>query len=113
VRCLMCGRGMARLLGRFAQPAGGALSAAQSVAYIAYRALNPDSPVMPYSAAAVRSLCNACGGAGVVDDLELFSTYDEHDAEVVEANPPRRRPGRPPHPFRSRSNGLTMALDLL
>src|SRR5215471_2015185 len=76
VRCLMCGRLLGRLLGTTRARENGDHSAGQPVAFIAYRPLNPVERIVPF-APSLRFRCSTCGGAGALDDIDVFSTYDE------------------------------------
>jgi hypothetical protein len=78
VRCLMCGRLLGRLLGRSRANANGDRPTGVPQAYIAFRPLDPEGAIVPYTPS-LRFRCSACGGAGSVDDIEVFSTYDELD----------------------------------
>ena len=76
IRCLMCGRLLGRLLGISHLRENGDRTAGQPAAFIAYRPLDPVDRIVPYNPN-LRFRCNACGGAGALDDIEVFSTYDE------------------------------------
>ena len=76
VRCLMCGRLLGRLLGTTRARENGDRTAGQPVAFIAYRALEPNERIVPYTPD-IRFRCRVCGGAGALDDVEVLSTYDE------------------------------------
>jgi len=121
VRCLMCGRLLGRLLGSAQQHENGDHSAGRPVAFIAFRPLDPTGPIVRFTPG-LRFRCTLCGGAGALDNVEVFSTYDEtydeapphHESEVeehAEGRRPRGRPGRPPRPFPPMtSSGLSTAL---
>jgi hypothetical protein len=116
VRCLMCGRLLGRLLGAARPQDNGDRSAGHPVAFLAFRPLDPPGPIVPF-APGLRFRCCLCGGAGALDDIDVFSTYDEAPADAddeegeYERNRVRRRPGRPPRPVpRERSSGLHTAL---
>jgi hypothetical protein len=104
VRCLMCGRLLGRLLGTTRLYANGDRSAGQPVAFLAYRPLDPVECIVPFTPG-LRFRCRACGGAGALDDLELFSTYDDTSPDETEAEipPMPRRRGRPKRRFRAHS----------
>jgi hypothetical protein len=80
VRCLMCGRLLGRLLGSAQQHKNGDHSAGRPVAFIAFRPLDPPGPIVPFTPR-LRFKCTLCGGAGALDDVEVFSTYDEQPQE--------------------------------
>jgi hypothetical protein len=116
VRCLMCGRLLGRLLGAARPQDNGDRSAGHPVAFLAFRPLDPPGPIVPF-APGLRFRCCLCGGAGALDDIDVFSTYDEAPADEEdeqrehEGNRPRGRPGRPPRPVPpNRSSGLHTAL---
>ena len=116
VRCLMCGRLLGRLLGAARPQDNGDRSAGHPVAFLAFRPLDPPGPIVPF-APGLRFRCCLCGGAGALDDIDVFSTYDEAPADAEdeerehEQNRVRRRPGRPPRPVPpERSSGLHTAL---
>jgi hypothetical protein len=83
VRCLMCGRLLGRLLGSAQKHENGDRSAGYPVAFLAFRPLDPPGPIVPFSAR-LRFRCALCGGAGVLDDTDVFSTYDEEPLEDVQ-----------------------------
>ena len=111
VRCLMCGRLLGRLLGTARHRENGDRTAGQPIAFLAYRRLDPEGRIVPFTPS-LRFRCHVCGGAGALDEVDVFSTYDElpiDDAE--EEEPVARGPGRPPRPFPPpRSAGLDTAL---
>jgi hypothetical protein len=98
----MCGRLLGRLLGIAHTRPDGDRSAGDPVAFIAFRPIDPPGPIIPYSAS-LRFRCTACKGIGAMDDVELFSTYDdlptgdENADDGDEPSTPTR--GRPPRPF--------------
>jgi hypothetical protein len=116
VSCLMCGRLLGRLLGIARPQENGNRSAGHPVAFLAFRPLDPPGPIVAF-APGLRFRCTLCGGAGALDDIEVFSTYDEASADAAdeeresELNRLRGRPGRPPRPMPPvRSSGLQTAL---
>jgi hypothetical protein len=113
VRCLMCGRLLGRLLGLTRLGKNGEHSAGQPVAFIAYRALNPAECIVPFTPD-LRFRCRSCGGTGALDDVDVFSTYDQPPIEQPE-EPVTRRPGRPSRPMepRPQTTGLHAALNKL
>jgi hypothetical protein len=76
VRCLMCGRLLGRLLGTALSQENGDHSAGLPVAFLAYRAVDPLDPIVPFTPH-LRFRCHRCGGAGALDDIDVFSTYDD------------------------------------
>ena len=80
VNCLMCGRLLGHLLGTTRSGANGNRTAGQPIAYVAYRSLDPDGHVVRFTPA-LRFRCSTCGGAGALDELDVFSTYDEKTAD--------------------------------
>jgi hypothetical protein len=110
LRCLMCGRLLGRLLGVAQARADGDRSAGDPVAFLAFRPIDPPGPIVPYSVS-LRFRCSACNGIGAMDEVELFSTYDDvpaEDAEIVGDKPVTRGRGRPPRPFEVRPRGTSM-----
>jgi dolichol-phosphate mannosyltransferase len=99
VRCLMCGRLLGRLLGTAQARPDGDRSAGEPVALLAFRPIDPPGPIVAYSSS-LRFRCNACGGIGAMDDIELFSTYDdvasEDESDTYDDEPVTRVKGRPP-----------------
>jgi hypothetical protein len=99
VRCLMCGRLLGRLLGVARSGENGARSAGHPVAFIAYRPLDPVEPIIPFTPR-LRFRCRVCGGAGALDDVDIFSTYDDTPMGADEVEEPRvRTRGRPRRRF--------------
>jgi hypothetical protein len=98
VRCLMCGRLIGRLLGTARRREDGDRSAGQPVAFLAFRPTNPTGPVVAYTPA-LRFRCHECGGAGALDSIDLFSTYDEIATQDVAEDAAPRGPGRPRRPL--------------
>jgi hypothetical protein len=96
VRCLMCARLVGRLLGSDDRRH----STTGTVTFFAYRSVGADRPVVTYWPG-MRLGCAVCGGAGALDDVELFSTYDEAPTAFdSDDQPVRRGPGRPPRCFK-------------
>jgi hypothetical protein len=94
VRCLNCARLIGRLLGtrNRATPVGEYRM--DSLTFFAYRSADRNQPMVSFTPG-IRFRCTTCGGAGALDDLDFFSTYDEQplDSEYDDLAP--RRPGRP------------------
>jgi hypothetical protein len=94
VRCLNCARLIGRLLGtrNRATPVGEYRM--DSLTFFAYRSADRNQPIVSFTPG-MRFRCTTCGGAGALDDLDFFSTYDEQplDSEYDDLAP--RRPGRP------------------
>jgi hypothetical protein len=78
----MCGRLLGRLLGSAQKHDNGDRSAGYPVAFLAFRPLDPPGPIVPFTAR-LRFRCTLCGGAGALDDTDVFSTYDEAPLEEV------------------------------
>jgi DNA-directed RNA polymerase subunit N (RpoN/RPB10) len=95
VRCLLCGRVLGRLIGPL--PAGRKHlgTAGQRVAFAAFCPSDRSQPAWRLDRAE-RLRCSTCGGGVLVDEVEVFSTYDE----PVDEPEPRPRRGRPPKPWR-------------
>ncbi len=115
VRCLLC----ARLLGRLLGSRGGHKSADRasndSISFFAYRSAGTDEGVVRLTPS-TRFRCVECGGAGVLDDVDFFSAYDEQSMAAEEAEPGQHGPGRPPRPLRPAQparQGLALALTTL
>jgi hypothetical protein len=108
----MCGRLIGRLLGtvrrREERSAYG-----REAAFFAYRPLAPVGPIVPFRPT-LRFQCEACGGAGAIDDVEVFSTVDDVSDPVVDNESRQRGPGRPRRTFAAaRSDGVQRALEIL
>ena len=76
MRCLMCGRLLGRLLGTARSHENGDRSAGHPLAFVAYRGVDPLEPIVPFTPR-LRFRCHRCGGAGALDDIDVFSTYDD------------------------------------
>src|SRR5947207_12577470 len=76
VRCLMCGRLLGRLLGTARSSTNGDRPTGHPEAFFAFRPLHPEGPMVPFTSE-MRFRCVVCGGVGALDDVEVFSTYDE------------------------------------
>src|SRR5438132_3319267 len=112
VRCLMCARLLARLLGSRKGNRTDERSSAAPVSFFAYRSMESDKRVVALSPG-TRFRCADCGGAGVLDDVDFFSTYDEAPVAVEDEEPVQHGPGRPPRPMRPADparQGLALAL---
>jgi len=83
VRCIACGRLLGRLLGAARQSEDGTRGAGQPVAYLGFRPVDPTDRIVPFTTT-LRFRCRVCGGAGAVDDVEAFSTYDQDSDEGAE-----------------------------
>ena len=95
VHCLMCARLVGRLLGSLDAASERRYSSLEMPTFFAYRAAEVDAPVVAYRPGmALR--CTSCGGAGTVDDVEFFSTYDEQPGAFDHDDILRRGRGRPP-----------------
>jgi hypothetical protein len=117
VRCLMCGRLQGRLLGTARRTENGERTAGHPVAFFAYRALDPVERIVPFTPN-LRFRCRVCSGAGAVDSVDVFSTYDEPPATDEEMSPDGERiprgPGRPRRPFLPlKTSGVHSALNHL
>jgi hypothetical protein len=75
VRCIACARLLGRLLGAARQLSNGTRGAGQPASFLGFRPIEPPGPIVPYTSD-LKFRCAACGGAGVLDDIETFSTYD-------------------------------------
>jgi hypothetical protein len=86
----MCGRLIGRLLG--------SPGARGAIAFLAFRSVDTTQPSVACRRG-MRFRCDICGGAGALDDLQCFATYDE-PAASFEHEPTRPGPGRPPKQLR-------------
>jgi len=112
VRCLMCARLLGRLLGSRNSGRSDERSSASSVSFFAYRSVESNKRVVALSPG-TRFRCADCGGPGVLDDVDFFSTYDESPIAVEDEEPVQHGPGRPPRPMRPADparQGLALAL---
>ncbi len=98
VQCLMCGRLLGRLLGTDHHRQSTDRSTWHSASFFAYRPADGTLQVIPFRPG-MRVRCADCGGAGALEDVERFSTYDELPAAAEDEEPVRRGPGRPPRPM--------------
>jgi hypothetical protein len=116
IHCLNCGRLLGRLLGTPRRRDNGDRSAGQPVAFLAFRPLDPVGRVVPFHSG-MRFRCRSCGGAGALDDIDVFSTYDEPPPgpeSGEEDEPLVRSHGRPPREFSPRvRSGVGGALETL
>jgi hypothetical protein len=114
VRCLMCGRLLGRLLGTTRANESGDRPTGHPVAFLAYRPLDPTKNILPYTRG-LRFRCGTCGGAGALDEIDVFSTYDEvptADGEDEELELHKHGRGRRARPFPPpRVVGLETVLD--
>lgn len=96
MRCLMCGRVIGRLVGplQAGDPAKRSL-AGRPPQFAAFRPADTRVPAMRL-VGDEQFRCTTCGGAVMLDELEIFSTYTDIDDELDQH--PRR--GRPPKPWR-------------
>jgi hypothetical protein len=111
----MCGRLVGRLLGtgHHRQSADG--STWHTASFFAYRPADATVRVLAFRPG-MRFRCSECGGTGVLDDVDYFSTYDELPASAQDQEPVRRGPGRPPRPMPAihpAPDGLAIALTTL
>ena len=95
VRCLLCGRMLGRLVGQLPAGRRRITTAGHSIPFAAFCPSERGTPARRL-AEGERLRCSTCGGGVLVDEVELFSTYDDPLDEP--ASPPRR--GRPPKPWR-------------
>jgi hypothetical protein len=96
LRCLMCGRVMGRLVGPMpADRAGQKSLVGRPPTFAAFRPADSSVPMVRL-AGGERFRCSICGGGAIMDEVEIFSTYDDVDEELQE----RPRRGRPPKPWR-------------
>src|SRR2546428_2783201 len=112
VRCLMCARLLGRLLGSRNSGRSDERSSASSVSFFAYRSVESNKRVVALSPD-TRFRCADCGGPGVLDDVDFFSTYDESPIAVEDEERVQHGPGRPPRPMRPADparQGLALAL---
>jgi hypothetical protein len=112
VRCLMCARMLGRLLGSRSGSRSGPRFSTAGLSFFAYRATDANKPVVAIGPD-TRFRCSDCGGAGVLDDVDFFSTYDEPVSPVEDEEPVQHGPGRPPRPMRPvdpARQGLALAL---
>jgi hypothetical protein len=107
----MCGRLLGRLLGTTRSTEDGNHSAGRPAAFLAYRPLDPIERIVRFSPD-LRFRCRVCGGAGALDDVDVFSTYDEaSDDELNNEDPLVRGRGRPARRFLpQRVTGIDAAL---
>ncbi|MBV9601245.1 MAG: hypothetical protein JOZ87_30910 [Chloroflexi bacterium] len=98
----MCSRLIGRLLG-----SQGRIQQRQigPVSFFAYQAAESTGLVEAYTPDR-RFLCAACGGAGVLDDLEFLATYYE-PSQCAEVEP-RHGPGRPAKAFKPIATGPSL-----
>jgi hypothetical protein len=108
LRCLMCGRVTGRLVGPL--PPGDETRRSFAGAPPPFAAFRPADA----SGRAVRIVggeqfrCTTCGGGVIMDELEMFSTYEDIDDELDE----RPRRGRPPKPWRPAATAHDWLSDL-
>jgi hypothetical protein len=76
VRCLMCERLIGRLLGSRTCEVSRRRPSGAAVSFFAYRSADRRHRVAAFRPS-MGFRCTTCGGSGVVDDVEFFSTYDE------------------------------------
>ena len=107
--CLLCGRSLGRLVGPL--PAGQPLrrSAFGIRQFAAFRPADPTLPAVRLQGSE-HFRCTACGGDPILDEVEVFSTYDEVLEDEEELARPRR--GRPPKRFRPLADSRLRALGL-
>jgi hypothetical protein len=115
VRCLMCARLVGRLLGRHHRRESSDGSSERALSFFAFRPADSTQPAVVFTPQ-IRFRCSECGGAGALDDVEFFSTYDELPSTAEDGEPVRRGPGRPPRPITPSllvANGALHALSTL
>ena len=115
VRCLLCGRLLGRLLGSRDTDRSGDRASGAPISFFAYRPIDPSGPIIAFTPL-VRFRCAECGGAGALDDVEFFSTFDEAPIRPEGYETGRRGPGRPPRqlqPARPAPVGVARALAAL
>ena len=116
IRCLNCARLLGQLLGRPRGRDDGDRSAGKPAVLVAYRPLDPEGRLVPFTPR-MRFRCQKCGGTGALDEVEVFSTYDEEPSESGpnhQEEPLERGRGRPARTFLpQRVNGLRAALETL
>jgi|SRR5690348_11577475 len=101
VHCLMCGRLLSRLLGNRMTD--------QTISFVAVRPIDPPGPVVAWSAPR-QFRCLTCSGMGIVDDMDVFSTCAEVEAQdEPTVRTGAGRPTRPFHPI-ARRTPLELAL---
>ena len=76
VHCILCARLLGRLLGNARQPEDGSRGAGQPVTFLGFLPADPPRRMVPFTPD-LRFRCHVCHGAGVLDDIESFSTYDD------------------------------------
>jgi hypothetical protein len=114
VHCLNCGRLLGRLLGTPRRRDDGDRSAGQPVSFLAYRPLDPVGNVVRFKPG-MRFRCRSCGGAGALDDIDVFSTYDEapidpRSEDEDDDEPVVRGPGRPARDVRLQAYSAVSAV---
>ena len=109
VHCLMCGRLLGRLLGVSRTTSLEHHSVGDTVAFIAFRPIDPPGPVVAFTRPRPFT-CDTCRGTGRVDEMELFSTYAEFS--TVQDPAVKRSRGRPPRPFRKLQGSTPLQLAL-
>lgn len=109
LRCLLCGRILGTLVGPLPEDARGTRPTAWSVRHFAiFQSADVDtSPVRLNGREQFR--CSSCGGGGVLDSVEVLTTYDSVEIDDVEERPRR---GRPPKPWRRFVDARAIALGL-
>jgi hypothetical protein len=95
VRCLLCGRMLGRLVGPLPPGRSRIGTVGWDVPFAAFCSSDRGIPARRVSGPE-RLRCSTCGGGVLVDEVEVFSTYDE----PLEERAPRPRRGRPPKPWR-------------
>lgn len=109
LRCQMCARSIGRLLG--AAPPGvvnGGIPSVPPGAFSIFHPADAGEPVVRLCRE-MRFRCRTCGGNALLEDVEVFSTWDDGD-ELEE--PRKRRRGRPPKPWRSQEDSRLVAFKM-
>ncbi|MBV9597976.1 MAG: hypothetical protein JOZ87_14030 [Chloroflexi bacterium] len=99
----MCSRLIGRLLGSQGPIQQGQIG---PLSFFAYKAADSTGLVEAYRPDR-QFLCTACGGAGVLDDLEFLSTYYE-PTQCADVEPRSRARGRPAKAFKPIATGPSL-----
>jgi hypothetical protein len=95
LRCLMCGRVVGRLVGPMPDESARRALAGRPPQFAAFRPADGSVPAVRL-VGGEQFRCTTCGGGVLMDELEMFSTYED----IVEDSDERPRRGRPPKPWR-------------
>ena len=110
VRCLLCGRILGHLVGA-ARAHGARLStvAGHFAQFNTFRPTDPGEPAVALTGNESFS-CSACGGRGMFEEVETFTTYADDGIEDLEDRPRRGRPPKPwPRMIDQKASGLGFA----